>query len=246
MWWLVAAAVIGQTTPAISSARAFRGPAGEIIEVVVLKPLSTPRALIRVRNVDWPHDGIVMPCEVRESGSNTKYVTRYDGGDWTVMSLTNGRADVELPTRPAFVATFDKRSTEALRPDALVDAHQAQEASGASRLFQRKSYPKIEARYEAHARAAAARLSERCKHPVSIRLDWGSFGDEVMAEVDAWKACAPIVGYLERSCGVVETVDEIVCRMGSVFGLDVQGGVLTFTTTPAGAKSGPDFLSKKR
>ncbi|MBK8010526.1 MAG: hypothetical protein IPK13_04205 [Deltaproteobacteria bacterium] len=240
------AAVIGQNVPEISSAKVFRGPAGERVEVIALKPVSKNLALLRVQGADSAHDGLVLPCEVQVDGSTSKYVTRHDGGNWTIMSLRGGRADVEVPGRPAFAASFDKKLTEALKPDEILSAHREQESRGTLKLFQRKSYPKMEAKYQGLAQEAAAKLSKRCGHTVSMRFDWGSFGDEVMAEVNAWKACAPIIERLERSCDTVKKASEIVCKMGTTFGLEIEENAISFTTTPSGQKDGPGFLSKQR
>ncbi|MCB9655667.1 MAG: hypothetical protein H6729_16205 [Deltaproteobacteria bacterium] len=249
MWWLgVVAAIIGQNLPDISSSKVFLGPAGERVEVVALKPVSKNLALIRVTNADSAHDGLVMPCEVRVSGSNSKYATKHNGSGWIIMSLDGGRADVEVPGRPAFVASFNKKATAALEPEQILAAQREQEASGVLRLFQRQSYPKMEAKYEGLAQEAAAKLSKRCGHTVSMRFDWGSFSDEVMGDVNAWKACAPIVDHLERSCDKVKQADEVVCRMGTSFRLELKAEAkeISFTTTPAGQKDGPSFLSKQR
>jgi hypothetical protein len=237
----------------LGTLKAYRGPNGQVVELLALRQPSGARAdarvdaqgLARVTGADSPHDGLVLPCEIRRSERGARWVTRHDGGDWGVADEREGTLAVNLPGRPAFRATFDAALTAAAKPGDVVEAHRAQREAGALRLFQRKALPKVEARYQAQAGRAIAAVSEACGATLAFEFDWGSIEDEVMAEVDVWKACAPITSHLAGACAKAKPARVVVCALGPAFALESRGDRLIFTTTPAGAKDASRFLDAR-
>ena len=126
----------------------------------------------------------------------------------------------------------------------VLAAHQQQLESGRIAAFQKKAWPHLEKKYTARAAEALPALAKGCGSSPTFTFDWKSFSDEVMAELDVWAACAPLVTRARSHCAAVKGVTSLVCRFGPTLGMERRGDTLTFTTTQQGAAEGPAILDR--
>lgn len=233
-------------SPAVEGVKVYRGGDGQVVEVVTLAPRASKRAVVRFRGADSEHDGLALPCEVRAGSQGTDFVSRHGGSEWTVLSQREGRNTVYVPGRPEFAVKFDREGTDAAKAADVLAAHEAQLRDGRLAAFAKKPWPVLEAKYQGLADAAVRGLAKPCGRALTFRFDWPTFGDETMAELDVWKACAPLVSRLESSCALAKQATVLRCRLGAAHGLAVEGDALVFTTTAAGGTSARDFLAGQK
>lgn len=204
--------------PEVESAKVFRGPEGQLVELATLKPRAAKKLLLRVKASDSEHAGLVIPCTLE----NEDLSTTARGGPWNVLVVRGDSREVFLPGVKSFKVKFDQPATDAFNAADLLTAFSTQGTRRA--LFARKDWPTLEKKYQAAADAAVAKLSKSCGHPVAFSFDWGSFPDAVMSEVDVWKACDPAVGQAQKKCPA-----KVVCRGGAAAGATMEGDSLVFT-----------------
>lgn len=218
---LILLAALAQA-PEVESAKVFRGPEGQLVELATLKPRAAKKVLVRVKAADSEHDGLVIPCTLE----NEDLSTTARGGPWTLVVVRGDSREVFLPGVKSFKVKFDQPATEAFSAADLLTASASQGPRRA--LFARKDWPVLEKKYQAAADAAAAKLGKPCGHPVAFSFDWGSFPDAVMSEVDVWKACEPAVGQAQKKCPA-----KVVCRGGSAASATIEGDSFVFTAATA-------------
>jgi hypothetical protein len=204
--------------PEVESAKVFRGPEGQLVELVTLKPRAAKKLLMRVKGADSEHDGLVIPCTLE----NEDVSTTARGGAWNVMVVRGDSREVFLPGTKSFKVKFDQPATDACNAAELLTAFGSQGSRRA--MFARKEWPVMEKKYQAAADAAVAKLAKPCGHPVAFTFDWSSFPDTVMSDVDVWKACEPAVGQAQKKCPA-----KLVCRGGSAAGAATEGDSFVFT-----------------
>lgn len=228
-----------------ADSKVYRGSDGQLVEVVTLEPRTSAEVLIRVRGTRSEHDGLALRCAVKQDAHGTDYVTRYQGSDYGVLIEREGSYEAFLPGTRSFRVKFDQAATDKVSGEDVLAAHQQQLESGRLVAFQKKPWPFLEKKYTARATQAVAALAQRCGTAPAFTFDWKSFGDEEMAELDVWAACAPLVTATQNRCASVKGLSTLVCRFGPALGLERGGDTLTFTTTRKGAAEGPSFLNRK-
>lgn len=225
-------------SPQAALARGYRGPEGQRVEVVTLLPLAEHRALVRISGAGSPADGLVLEALVTESSRGVRtHTARVRGADWVVLRLEEGRGEANAPDTAAFTVKFDEAAK--VEPAPLIELHLAQRERGELALLAKKPFPHLVQKYEA---AASAAVAKTCDGRLGFTFAWATFSDEVMAEVDAWKACEGLVVALRGRCGATKGLTRLVCRMGAQPALERAGDTLTFTTTPKGAATGAAFV----
>ena len=220
------------------SLKVYRGRDGQRVEVVALAPQqpgkgASPNALVRVTGSGSERDGLVFRGTLREQGR--AFVMRYGGQDWTLTTNRDGNVDVSMPGRSeSFGVKYDEASTTAGNKDEVVKAHLSQVADDSIALAEKAEWPNIVAKYEKKAAEAAASVSKSCGVSSSITFRWATFDDETMANVDAWKLCAPMVAALQSKCAAVKQRPAVVCQLGATPAVERLEGVLRITTTTKG------------
>jgi hypothetical protein len=223
------------------SAKAYLGPDGERVEVVVLAPRKDARAYVRISGAQWDFNGLALPCTVRTTRNLTEYIARRSGADWTLLRIEEGTGTLHLPLGRTVNVALDDVATGSVVPDKVIAASDPKRVAA----FSRKEWPYLEKKYDAQAQTAAAKLNGACGRPVSLVLDWYSFDDEAMGEHDIWRACEPIAARLSRSCALAQGLSEVHCRGGSTYGLAREDAALVFTTVP-GDTRGAAFLEAQK
>ena len=204
--------------PEVESAKVFRGPEGQLVEVATLKPRSARKLLVRVKATDSENDGLVIPVSLE----NDDLSATVRGGAWNVMVVRGESREVFLPNTRSFKVKFDQPATDAFKGAELLAAYAAQTSRLA--LFARKDWPVLEKKYQAAADAAVSSLAKACGHPVAFTFDWSSFPDAVMADQDVWKACRPGVAEAQKKCPA-----KLTCRGGSTAGTTTEADAMVFT-----------------
>ncbi len=220
------------------SLKVYRGRDGQRVEVVALAPQqpgkgATPNALVRVTGSGSERDGLVFRGTLREQGRS--FVMRYGGKDWTLTTNRDGDVDVSMPGRSeSFRVKYDEASTTAGNPAEVVKVHLSQLADDSIALAEKAEWPNIVSKYEKKAAEAAASVSKSCGVPSTVTFRWATFDDETMANVDAWKLCAPMVAALQSKCAAVKQRPAVVCQLGATPAVERLEGVLRITTTTKG------------
>lgn len=223
------------------SLKVYRGKDGQRVEVVALAPQqpgkgASPNALVRVTGSGSERDGLVFRGELREQGRS--FVMKYAGKDWTLTVNRDGEVEVFMPGRTeSFRAKYDEASTTTGNKDEVVKAHLSQVADDSIALAEKAEWPNIVAKYEKKAEDAAASVSKSCGVAASVKFRWATFDDETMANVDAWKLCAPMVAALQAKCAAVKQRPAVVCQLGATPAVERLEGVLRITTTIKGVTS---------
>ena len=220
------------------SLKVYRGKDGQRVEVVALAPQQpgkgpSPNALVRVTGSGSERDGLVFRGTLRDSGRS--FVMRYGGRDWALTNNRDGEVDVSMPGRSdSFRVKYDEPSTTAGDKDAVVKAHVAQLADDSIALAEKTEFPNIVARYEKKAEEARVAISKSCGVEATVSFRWATFDDDTMANVDAWKLCAPMVAAMQVKCAAVKLRPRVVCQLGPVPAVERLDGVLRVTTTTKG------------
>lgn len=204
--------------PEVESAKVYRGPDGQLLELATLKPRAAKKVLLRVKSSDSENDGLVIPGSV--DGDDVSIT--YRGGAWNMLVVRGESREVFVPGGKSFKVKFDQPATDAFNGADLLTAYASQASRRA--LFARKEWPVLEKKYQAAADAAVAPLAKTCGHPVAFTFDWSSFPDAVMADADVWKACRPAVAEAQKKCPA-----KLTCRGGSAGGVTSEGDALVFT-----------------
>jgi hypothetical protein len=205
-------------SPEVESMKAFRGPDGQLVELVTLKPRAAKKLLVRVKAADSEHDGLVIPCTLE----NEDAATTYRGSAWNLVVVRGDTREVFVPGGKSFKVKFDQPATDAFNATELLSAFSTQSSRRA--LFARREWPALEKKYQAAADAAVSKLSKPCAHAVAFTFDWSSFPDSVMGETDVWKACEPAVAAAQKKCPA-----KVTCRGGASAGATTEGDVLLFS-----------------
>jgi hypothetical protein len=208
MTWLALLVVTGQVEG--STARVWRGPEGERVEVLALK--DAPSALLRATGTGSARDGLVLRGTFQRTGGRFEFVARVDGADWTVLVSRDGAGTLWLPGLPRDGVAMKFDASGQLDAAELWTVHQAQLEGDVLARSERKAWPHLEKKYTTLAQAAAERLTRRCGRPVQVEVRWASITDEVMANVDVWKRCAPLEQAF--SCEALGAMPRIVCEQG--------------------------------
>jgi hypothetical protein len=218
--------------------KVYRGGDGQRVEVVTLasgRKGAGPGALVRVSGSGSERDGLVFRGALTDEGREVRFTTRYGGADWVLLRNRDGDAQVFMPgRREPFRAKYDDAATTSGDKDAVLKAHQAQLADDSLALAEKTAWPNLVAKYEKKAGEAAGALSKRCGATATVTLRWATFDDETMANVDAWKLCAPAVEALEAGCAAVKANPAIVCQLGAQAAVEQRAGTLRLTTTTKG------------
>ena len=204
--------------PEVESMKAFRGPDGQLVEVVMLKPRAAKKLLVRVKASDTETDGLVVPCTLENEDASTFY----RGAAWNMVVVRGESREVFVPGK-SFKVKFDQAATDAFKAAELLGEWNSQASRRA--MFARKEWPVLEKKYQAAADAAVGKLNKPCGHAVAFGFDWSSFPDAVMAEATVWKSCEGAVAEAQKKCPA-----KLVCRGGAASGVATQGDALVFTT----------------
>lgn len=237
--WLVALAALPE---GVQSVKAYKGKDGQTVEVLRLSPKGE-RAAVRVCGTDSAIDGLVLDCAVSNERTGARLSTRHEGAEWSVLVQDGERFTVFVPQRPNFRVAYDEATAKAVDAAAILSEQKAQRADGRLATFEQKSWPYLWKKYGGKAEAAAGVLTRACGHPVTVGFEWHTFPDDVMADVDVWKQCEPVVQHLASRCGKGQRFDSVKCALGSDLALTRDGAALRFVTTRDGAKQAGAFLS---
>lgn len=232
---LLVTVVSAQLVP--QDVKVYRGRDGQRVEVVTLAggEKGKPATLVRVTGSGSERDGLVFRG-VTDRSNRDAFVMRHGGKDWTLFDKRDGELSVFMPGPREFRAKFDEPSTKEADAKAIVKTHEAQLADDSIALAEKAEWPHLVAKYEKAASEAAAAVSKSCGVPVSFGFRWATFDDDTMANVDAWKLCAPLVPALQSRCAAVKARPKVVCALGtpSVERLD---GTLRLSVPKTGAST---------
>ncbi|MCP3164104.1 hypothetical protein [Myxococcus qinghaiensis] len=240
---LVAQAAVEAESLEALSLKVYRGKDGQTLEVVMLAPRESAAAVLQLRGADSEHDGLAVRCKARSTRAGVDYVARHRGADWVLASeRESGVFEVYVPGKPAFRVRFNQEATDAASASEVLTAHTLQRESGRVAAFEKKAWPHLEKKYTARAAESLTALRGACGTSASFSFDWKTFDDTVMADVDVWAACAPLLTQARTRCAALKDVTVLSCRFGPALALERSGSTLIFTTVREGAATGAAFL----
>jgi hypothetical protein len=239
--WLVM--TLAALPAGVESVKAYKGKDGQVVEVVRLAPRDSGKAAVRVRGSDSVADGLVLDCAVSSESGGFRFTTKREGADWNVLVQDGEKYTVFVPDRPEFKVAYDEAAATAVDAAALLSDQKAQRTDGRLWTFERKSWPRLWAKYDKKAAEASATLAKSCGRAVAVSVAWHTFPDDVMADLDAWKLCEPVVAHLQKRCSKAERFDAVTCALGDQFALTKDAASLRFVTTRGGASGAAAFLS---
>lgn len=234
---LLVAVVSAQLVPA--DLKVYRGKDGQRVEVVTLAggEKGRPATLVRVTGSGSERDGLVFRG-ITQQANRDAFVMRYGGKEWTLFDKRDGELSVFMPGPREFRAKFDEKATKEADAKAVVKTHEAQLADDSIALAEKAEWPHLVAKYEKAANEAASQVSKSCGAPVTLGFRWASFDDDTMANVDAWKLCAPVVSALQARCAAVKARPKVVCALGASPSVERAEGVLRIVVPKTGASTG--------
>lgn len=214
--------------------KVYRGKDGQRVEVVTLvSEKGKTNALVRVSGSGSERDGLVFRG-VLERQDREGFVMKYGGKDWHLFDNRDGALTVFMPGPREFQAKYDEPSTKEGDAAAVVKAHQAQLLDDSIAVAEKAEWPNLTAKYEKAANEAAQAISKSCGTSSSLALRWATFDDDTMANVNAWKLCAPLVSALQNRCAAVKARPKVVCQLGPTPGIERLDGLLRITVTKSG------------
>lgn len=230
-------AVVASQTLVPTGLKTYRGKDGQRVDVVTLaSEKGKPGALVKVSGSGSERDGVVFRGVIEHQGRDG-FVMRYGGKDWHLFDNRDGVLSVYMPGPREFQAKYDEASTKEGDAAALVKTHQAQLADDTIALAEKAEWPHLVAKYEKAAGVAADAISKSCGVPVTLSLRWATFDDDTMANVDAWKLCAPLVPALQSRCAAVKARPKVVCQLGATPSLERLDGVMRISVPKSGAST---------
>ena len=219
---------------------ALKGPQGV---TVFLAPTADDKgALLQVKGVNNPVDGVVFLTEKVTEGDRVSYRTQIDGRAWHLLrtSQRNGwmRATTYLPaTRDGIDLGYNETATKAFSTSALAAEYQKQKKAGVQEKLARFDRPATENRQRAALTSTDEDATQACGAPVKTTVNWSGLSDDQLQRLSVSSFCgapAKAVGSLCRSDAAFKAQAakhaQIQCRFGDKLSLRQEGGQLVFTT----------------
>ena len=219
---------------------AFKGGQGQVL---ILAPTADDKgALVQVKGVNNPLDGVVLLTEKVVEGDRVAYRTQIDGRAWNVLRTEerNGwmRATAYLPgVRDGVALGYDERAAKALDLAALRAEYQKQKQAGVQDKLARFDRPGAVARQQKALAGTDADASQACGTPVKTAVNWEGLSDDQLQRLSISGFCGTVADAMRSLCGSDAAFKphaakhaQIECRFGDRLNLRGEGGKLLFTT----------------
>ena len=252
----VLCAVPARAAAPVEAGKVFSGPEGEQVALVLLSPVESKKALLRVQGTGSELDGKVLPHDVNESGASVHYTTELRGRSFaTLVARSSGGGSrsyiLNVPgRRDSIKVSFDDARTRALKGEEVYAQHQKQKADGTlTRMmaFDRKAET---AEAEKSLSEPVKAMNAACGTSVAVAIDWNSIPDELLKSYSIASYCESPFTALEKLCASAEgkkaiqaQVKEVSCRFGEALKLEVQAGRVAWTTAKD-ASNQEEFATK--
>ena len=219
---------------------AFKGGQGQ---TVVLAPTADDKhALVRIKGVNNPVDGVVFLADKVMEGERAAYRTQIDGRAFNLLRLEDQRSWMSttayLPgVRDGVALGYDEGAAKALNLAALKAEYEQQKKSGMQDKLARFNRPAAEAAQQKALASTDATASQACGTPVKTTVNWAALTDDQLQRLSISGFCGTAANAVRSLCGSdadfkaqAAKSAQIQCQFGDKLNLRREGQQLIFTT----------------
>lgn len=230
---------------AADSAKVYQSPRGEEVVVVMLKPPSDNKAVIRVTGSSSLLDGLVLPYEHSVEQGQEFFTTSWHGRSFSFVQAQGGpswRWQLYVPgdLRTPHPLTYSEPLTRALQVGTVLALHESQRKDGSLQRFAAFDRAAEQAELEKELRATVAAAAKACGVAISFRVVWSTIDDETLKKYSINSYCSTPLDALAAMCKaskvasglLTERVKEVSCGFAATTTLAVTGGVLEWKVDP--------------
>ena len=229
----------------IETTKVFRSPRGEVVTLVLLKPIAEGNAIIQVTGTKSPLEGLALPYKRSSSGQTDAFTTQWRGRSFSfVQQHTHHRERWELyvpgDLRNSHPLNFDEAASKSANAQAIVALHDKQKADGTLARFANFQRKDEQAEHEKSLAEATAEADSACGTKLRAQIAWPSIGDEVIKKYSVSSFCSTPLGSLASLCKrspvaatyVRDKVKELTCTWGGPHKLALNGSKLDLSVDP--------------
>lgn len=212
-------------------------------QTVVLAPTADDKgALVQIKGVNNPVDGVVFLAEKLVEGERVAYRTQLDGRSWNLLRTEDQRgwmrATAYLPgVRDGVALGYDERAAKALNLTALKAEYDKQKKAGVQDKLARFDRPAAEAAQQKALASTDATASQACGVPVKTTVNWSGLKDDQLQRLSISGFCGTVANAVRSLCSSdaafksqAAKSGQIQCQFGDKLNLRREGAQLVFTT----------------
>ena len=210
---------------------------------VMLAPTADDKgALLQIKGVNNPIDGVVFLTDKVVEGDRVAYRTQIDGRSWNLLRTEEQRgwlrATAYLPgVRDGVALSYDERSAKALDLAALSSEYQRQKKAGVQEKLARFDRPAAEAAQQKALASTDATASQACGTPVKTTVNWSGLSDDQLQRLSISGFCGTVANAMRSLCSSDAAFKpqavksgQVQCQFGDKLNLRRDGNQLVFTT----------------
>lgn len=232
-------------SPSVDSTKVFRSPRGEVVTVVLLKPIADGNAIIQVTGTKSPLEGLALPYKRSTNGQTDSFTTQWRGRSFSfVQQHTRQREHWELyvpgDLRHAHPLNADEAASKSANPQALLTLHDKQRAEGSIARFATFQRKDEQAEHDKAIAEAIADADKACGTKLKAQIAWASVSDDVLKTYSVGSFCSTPLGSLAALCKrspiaatyIRDKVKELSCSWGGPHKLALLGTKLELSVDP--------------
>ena len=219
---------------------AFKGGRGQS---VVLAPTADDKAaLVQIKGVNNPVDGVVFLADKVIEGERAVYRTQVDGRAMNLLRLEDPRnwssTTAYLPgVRDGVALAYDERAAKALSLGALKAEYDKQKKAGVQDKLARFDRGGAEAAQQKALAETDATASQACGAQVKTTVNWSALSDDQLQRLSISGYCGTVANAVRSLCSSDAAFKaqalsnaQIQCQFGEKLNLRRDGQQLVFTT----------------
>jgi len=229
----------------VDSTKVFRSPRGEVVTLVLLKPIADGNAIIQVTGTRSPIEGLALPYKRSNSGSTDSFTTQWRGRAFSfVQQHMRHREHWELyvpgDLRNSHPLSMDEAATKAANAQAIVSLHEKQKADGSLARFATFQRKDEQAEQDKALAEAVAEADKACGTKLRAQIAWASITDDVIKTYSVNSFCSTPLTSLATLCKrspvaatyVRDKIKELSCSWGGPHKLALSGSKLELSVDP--------------
>lgn len=212
-------------------------------EVVLVPTTEGDQALLQVKGINHPLDGVVFLSDIVSRGGDTKaYQFQRDGEDRALVLRQKGwRGEY-------FEAFLPEQGRVTLYPDE--DLQNEVDLQSLQALYRQQMDDGIQAEIarfdrDGHEEESEDTLEEMdddansaCDSDITTEVDWDTVSDDLMMDISVPGYCGVVVTELESMCNgsddafknTAQQIETVTCQFGDRLKLELDGDEVVFTT----------------
>ncbi|MBF5005247.1 hypothetical protein [Diaphorobacter caeni] len=244
-----------QGAPALAPyAASFKGDKG--LTIVVAPTADDKSALVRLKGLNNPVDGVVFLADKVTEGKRVSLRTTFDGRPWNMVISEDfdswggsyQRTVAYLPAvRDGVPIFYEEKASKGLDLKGLVKTYEKQKSDGVQEKLARFDRARFVSSTESRLKAVDDKASKACGVPVSTKVNWDSLKEDQLKNLSIAGYCSTMAEAVGQTCqqeasfkGKAAKYAAITCQFGDKLNLNQQGERTVFTTVE-GAPNQDDF-----